>query len=70
MKEKMTIALVSTLIVGLAYFSSFSIESSKSEIEVSDKYTPVKIEDQSTEFTNKETSETEILDAVDLEIEL
>ena len=70
MKEKMTIALVCALIIGLAYFSSFSIESSKSEIEVSDKSTPVKIEDQSTEFINEETSETETLDAVELEIEL
>ena len=70
MKEKMTIALVCALIIGLAYFSSFSIESSKSEIEVSDKSTPVKIENQSTEFINEETSETETLDAVELEIEL
>ena len=70
MKEKMTIALVCALIIGLAYFSSFSIESSKSEIEVSDKSTPVKIEDQSTEFINEEASETESLDAVELEIEL
>ena len=70
MKEKMTIALICSLIIGLAYFSSFSIESSKSEIEVSDKSTPVKIEDQSTEFINEETSETETLDEVELEIEL
>ena len=70
MKEKMTIALVCALIIGLAYFSSFSIESSKSEIEVSDKSTPIKIEDQSTEFFNEETSETETLDPVELEIEL
>jgi len=70
MKEKMTIALVCALIIGLAYFSSFSIESSKNEIEVSDKSTPVKIEDQSTEFINEEASETETLDAVNLEIEL
>ena len=70
MKEKMTIALVCALIIGLAYFSSFSIESSKSEIEVSDKSTPVKIEDHSTEFINEETSETETLDPVELEIEL
>ena len=70
MKEKMTIALVCALIIGLAYFSSFSIESSKSEIEVSDKSTPVKIEDQSMEFINEETPETETLDAVELEIEL
>ena len=70
MKEKITIALVCVLIIGLAYFSSFSVESSKSEIEVSDKSTPVKIEDQSTEFINEETSETETLDEVELEIEL
>ena len=70
MKEKMTIALVCALIIGLAYFSSFSIESSKSEIEVSDKSTPVKIENQSTDFINDDTSETETLDAVELEIEL
>ena len=68
MKEKMTIALVCTLIIGLAYFSSFSIESSKSEIEVSDKSTPVKIEDQSTEFINEETSETETLDELEIEL--
>ena len=70
MTEKMTIALVCALIIGLAYFSNFSIESSKSEIEVSDKSTPVKIEDQSTEFINEEASETETLDPVELEIEL
>ena len=69
MKEKMTIALVCVLIIGLAYFSSFSIESSKSEIEVSDKSTPVKIEDQSTEFINEEAYAAEILDAIELEIE-
>ena len=70
MKEKMTIALVCTLIIGLAYFSSFSIESSNSEIEVSNKYIPAKIEDQSIELINEETSETETLDVVELEIEL
>ena len=70
MKEKMTIALVSVTFIGVVYFVSHSIESSKSEIEVSDKSTTVKIEDQSTEFINEETSETETLDAVELEIEL
>ena len=70
MKEKMTIALVCTLIIGLAYFSSMSIESSKNEIEVSDKSTPVKIEDKPMEFINEEASETETLDAVNLETEL
>ena len=67
MKEKMTIALVCALIIGLA---TYSIESSKSEIEVSDKSTSVKIEDQPKEFINQETSETETLDEVELEIEL
>ena len=67
MKEKMTIALVCALIIGLA---TYSIESSKSEIEVSDKSTPVKIEDQSMEFINEETSENETLDKVELKIEL
>jgi len=70
MKEKMTIALVCALIIGLAYFSSFSIESSKSEIEVSDKSTPVQIEEQPMDFIHEETSETETLDAAELEIEL
>ncbi len=70
MKEKITIALVSATFIGVVYFVSYSNESSKSEIEVSDKSTPVKIEDQSTEFINEETSETETLDAVELEIEL
>lgn len=70
MKEKMTLALVSATFIGVVYFVSHSIESSKSEIEVSDKSTPVKIEDQSTEFINEETSETETLDEVELEIEL
>ncbi len=70
MKEKIIIALVSATFIGVVYFVSYSNESSKSEIEVSDKSTPVKIEDQSTEFINEETSETETLDAVELEIEL
>ena len=70
MIEKITIALVSATFIGVVYFVSYSIESAKSEIEVSDKSTPVKIEDQSTEFINEETSETETLDAVELEIEL
>ncbi len=69
MKEKMTIALVCTLIIGLAYFSSFSIESSKSEIEVSDKSTPVKIENQSTDFINDDTSETATYNEVELEVD-
>ena len=34
------------------------------------RFIPVKIEDQSTEFINEETSETETLDEVELEIEL
>ena len=70
MKEKITIALVSATFIGVVYFVSYSIESAKSEIEVSDKSTPVKIEDQSTEFINEETSETETLNGVELEIEL
>jgi hypothetical protein len=69
MKEKMTIALVCALIIGLAYFSSFSIESSKSEIEVSDKSTPVKIENQSTDFINDDTSETATFNEVELEVD-
>ena len=69
MKEKMTIALVCALIIGLAYFSSFSIESSKSEIEVSDKSTPVKIENQSTDFINDDTSETATFNEVKLEVD-
>jgi len=54
----------------VVYFVSHSIESSKSEIEVSYKSTPVKIEDQSTDFINDDASETETLDEVGLEIEL
>ena len=69
MKEKMTIVLVCTRIIGLAYFSSFSIESSKSEIEVSDKSTPVKIENQSTDFINDDTSETATYNEVELEVD-
>ena len=69
MKEKMTVALVFALIIGLAYFSSFSIESSKSEIEVSDKSTPVKIENQSTDFINDDTSETATYNEVELEVD-
>ncbi len=70
MIEKITIALVSATFIGVVYFVSYSIESAKSEIEVSDKSTPVKIEDKSTEFINEEASETETLDPVELEIEL
>ena len=69
MKEKMTIALVCALIIELAYFSSFSIEYSKSEIEVSDKSTPVKIENQSTDFIKDDTSETATFNEVELEVD-
>jgi hypothetical protein len=34
MKEKMTIALVSVTFIGVVYFLSYSIESSKSEVVV------------------------------------
>ena len=70
MKEKIIIALVSATFIGVVYFVSYSNESSKSEAVVIGEITPVQIEDQSTEFINEETSETETLDAVELEIEL
>ena len=70
MKEKITIALISATFIGVVYFVSYSNESSKSEAVVIGEITPVQIEDQSTEFINEETSETETLDAVELEIEL
>ena len=70
MKEKITIALVSATFIGVVYFVSYSNESSKSEAVVIGEITPVKIEDQSTEFINEEASETETLDAVELGIEL
>ena len=70
MKEKITIALVSATLIGVVYFVSYSNESSKSEAVVIGEITPVQIEEQPPEFINEETSETETLDAVELEIEL
>ena len=70
MKEKITIALVSATFIGVVYFVSYSNESSKSEAVVIGEITPVQIEEQPPEFINEEISETETLDAVELEIEL
>ena len=70
MKEKITIALVSATLIGVVYFVSYSNESSKSEAVVIGKITPVKIEEQPMDFINEDASETETLDAVELEIEL
>jgi hypothetical protein len=70
MKEKIIIALVSATFIGVVYFVSYSNESSKSETVVIGKITPVKIEEQPMDFINEDASETETLDAVELEIEL
>ena len=70
MKEKITIALVSATFIGVVYFVSYSNDSSKSEAVVIGEITPVQIEEQPPEFINEETSETETLDEVELEIEL
>ena len=70
MKEKITIALVSAIFIGVVYFFSQSNESSKSEAVVIGEITPVQIEEQPMDFINEGASETEILDEVELEIEL
>ena len=70
MKEKIIIALVSATFIGVVYFVSYSNESSKSEAVAIGKITPVKIEEQPMDFINEDASETETLDAVELEIEL
>ena len=61
MKEKMTITLVCAFIIGVAYFGSFSIESSKSEDVVFEEITPVQTEIQPLDY---------IFDEVDLSVEL
>ena len=70
MKEKIIIALVSATFIGVVYFVSYSNESSKSEAVAIGKITPFKIEEQPMDFINEDASETETLDAVELEIEL
>ena len=70
MKEKITIALVSAIFIGVVYFFSQSNESSKSEAVVIGEITPLQIEEQPIDFINEGASETEILDEVELEIEL
>ena len=70
MKEKMTLALVSATFIGVVYFVSHSIESSKSEAVVIGEITPLQIEEQPMDFINEGASETETLDEVELEIEL
>ena len=61
MKEKITIALVSTIFIGVVYFFSHSNESSKSEAVVIGEITPLQIEEQPMDFINEGASETEIL---------
>ena len=70
MIEKITITLVSATFIGVVYFVSYSNESSKSEAVVIGEITPVQIEEQPMDFIHEETSETETLDEVELEIEL
>ena len=70
MKEKITIALVSAIFIGVVYFFSQSNESSKSEAVVIGEITPLQIEEQPIDFINEGASETETLDEVELEIEL
>ena len=70
MKEKITIALVSAIFIGVVYFFSQSNESSKSEAVVIGEITPLQIEEQPMDFINEGASETETLDEVGLEIEL
>ena len=70
MKEKITIALVSAIFIGVVYFFSQSNESSKSEAVVIGEITPLQIEEQPIDFINEGASEAETLDEVELEIEL
>jgi len=70
MKEKITIALVSTIFIGVVYFFSHSNESSKSEAVVIGEIAPLQIEEQPMDFINEGASEAETLDEVELEIEL
>ena len=70
MKEKIIIALVSATFIGVVYFVRYSNDSSKSEAVVIGEITPIQIEEQPMDFINEDASETETLDAVELEIEL
>ena len=70
MKEKITIALVSAIFIGVVYFFSHSNESSKSEAVVIGEIAPLQIEKQPMDFINEGASKAETLDEVELEIEL
>ena len=69
MKEKITIALVSVIFIGVVYFFSHSNESSKSEAVVIGEITPLQIEEQPMDFINDDTSETATFNEVELEVD-
>jgi len=66
MKDKMTLGLVCTFFIGLAYFGSSSIESSSIETEIISEVPPVQLESESLEIINDIPYENEILNEVEL----
>ena len=70
MKEKMTIALVSVTFIGVVYFLSYSIESSKSEVVVGKEISPIQIESKIMDYINLDKAETETFDTIEIEVEL
>ena len=70
MKEKMTIALVSITFIGMVYFLSYSIESSKNEVVVGKEISPIQIESKIMDYINLDKAETETFDTIEIEVEL
>ena len=66
MKDKITIVLVCTFFIGLAYFGSSSIETSHVETEIISESPSVQLESESLEIINDMPSEYEILNEVEL----
>jgi len=69
MKEKMTIALVGALFIGIVYFGSSSDESVKGETVVNETIAPVSIKGESMDFINDDTSEAATFNEVELEVD-
>ena len=66
MKDKMTLGLVCSFFIGLAYFGNSLIESSNIETKIISEVSPVQLESKSLEIINDILSENELLNEVEL----
>ena len=65
MKDKMTLGLVFSFFIGLAYFGSSSIKTSNVETEIISEVPTLQLESESLEIINDITSENKLLNEIE-----